>query len=130
MGISISEIQDATLLKYAKEIDDGDGELNEVENNSLFETLNSSIAKYQQRLARCEENRGIGDDIFAGIVSGGLTSLFIKKARNFNAFVTMATIGTLGYYVGDIAMIRRNSNKIENLNSAKNEFNKLMLQSA
>ena len=41
MGINVSEIQDEMLLQYAKQVDDGDGILNEKETASLFEKLNS-----------------------------------------------------------------------------------------
>ena len=132
MGITISEIQDKTLLKYAKTADvDEDGKLNEEESASLFTTLDSkcSEAEEQQQFWKRQDS-GISDDIIAGVGIALGTVLSLKKHKNIIDFGFLSVIGTGINYIADKIMKHTRANKVEKLNSAISEFNQLKNQAA
>jgi len=130
MGITISEIQDKTLLKYAKTADvDKDGDLNEEESASLFTTLDSkcSEAEEQQQFWKRQDS-GITDDIMTGGAMTAAGSLCVKKFRSLLGFGILLATNTVLNCFADRIQLHRFSNKVENYNSAIKEFNQLKSQ--
>lgn len=126
MGISISEIQDKTLLRYAQKIDDGDGELNKDEAVSLFNTIDHQRLDAQERELDYKEQKGVGDDIFQGVIGGLLATICFKSARNLKGFASYAAAFTAGSYLADKVQEFRFSRKADKFNAAYLELSQLI----
>ena len=142
MGINVSEIQDKTLLKYAQKVDDSDGNLNEQEMNSLFETLNTESQKASGRLEAAQK-MGIGRTLgTSALWTGGFTGYLALLAKKHPNNVISRSIGFPKFagllFAGCVATTaiamnhvkKHNNSKLNNLDAAIAEFNQLRAQRA
>ena len=145
MGINVSEIQDKTLLKYAQKVDDGDGNLNEQEMNSLFENLNLESSNIKDRT---NDRSIVGIAAYelglAGIMTGGLKGMSLlpkvksglakpnivskvfKFAASAKGFAFLAATGVAAALISNKIL----QNKDAKLDAAITEFNQLRTQMA
>lgn len=138
MGINVSEIQDKTLLKYARKVDDGDGNLNEQEMNSLFDELNVESQKASHRL-EASQKTGIGKVLGTSALwtagATGIAALAGKvKPNNIKGVLLKAGILFAGCVAAGTITInqvkKHNNSEIDKLDAAIAEFNQLRTQMA
>ena len=125
-AITISEIQNKTLLKYAQRADkDKNGVLDKNERISLFAKLESDSAKHDKR-ASLSNKEIVARSVLSGVLAGGAASALLKSFRNVKSFGVMSVACSVGYLAGNFLNRKIAASKTDNVNNAINELQTLV----